>query len=245
MLGADGGVVEPGGNGMGEFDLAVVVGEQPGFRALEDAEFPALETRGVALRDDPVTAGLDPDHADVFIPEERVKQADRVRSAADTSDEHVRQAAFALQDLLPGLDADHAVEIADDHGKRMRAERGADDVMRVLHAGDPVAHGFIHRLLERGLPGGDGADFRTHQAHPGDVERLPFHIHLAHVNDALHPEAGAHRGGGDAVLTGSRFCDDARFPEALREYDLAEGVVDLVRAGVEQVFAFQINFRAA
>ena len=34
-------------------------------------------------------------------------------------------------------------------------------------------------------------------------------------------------------------------PMRLREQDLAERVVDLVRAGVEQVFALEINLRAA
>ena len=245
VLGSDGGVVESGGDGMGEFDLAVRVGEQPGLRPLQDAEFSALESRRVALGDDPVAACFNADHADIFIAEERVEQPDRIRSATDAGNEHVWQAPFTLENLLSGFHTDHAVEIADDHRKRMRAERGADDVMRVLHTGDPIAHRLVHRFLERGLAGGDGADFRTHQPHAGDVERLPFHIHLAHVNDAFHPEAGAHRGGGDAVLAGSRFRDDAGFSEPFRQKDLAEGVVDLVGTGVEQVLALQVDFRAA
>jgi len=41
VLGSDGGVVEAGGDGVGELDLAVGIGEEPGFGALEDSEFPA------------------------------------------------------------------------------------------------------------------------------------------------------------------------------------------------------------
>ena len=95
------------------------------------------------------------------------------------------------------------------------------------------------------MTGGDGADFGTHQAHPGDVEGLALHVHLAHVNDAFHAEAGADGGGGDAMLAGSGFRDDAFFPESFGEQDLAERVVDLVGTGVEQVLAFQVNLRAA
>src|SRR5262249_38287879 len=43
----------------------------------------------------------------------------------------------------------------------------------------------------------------------------------------------------------ARFRDDAFLAHALREQDLAEGVVDLVRAGVEQVLALEVNFRPA
>ena len=47
------------------------------------------------------------------------------------------------------------------------------------------------------------------------------------------------------MLAGARLGDDALLAHALGEQDLAERVVDLVRAGVEQVFALEINLRAA
>ena len=40
------------------------------------------------------------------------------------------------------------------------------------------------------------------------------------------------------MLTGSGFRDDALFPESFGEEDLADGIVDLMGSGVEQVFAF-------
>ncbi len=94
----------------------------------------------------------------------------------------------------------------------MGTESGADDVVGVLHAGDPVAHGFIDGFLEGGLSGSDSTDFRTHEPHPGDVERLPFHIDFPHIDHALHPEAGTDRGGGDSMLPSAGFRDDAGFP---------------------------------
>ena len=52
-------------------------------------------------------------------------------------------------------------------------------------------------------------------------------------------------GGGDAVLAGSRLGDDALFAHAEGEQRLADGVVDLVGAGVEQVLALEPDLRAA
>ena len=44
------------------------------------------------------------------------------------------------------------------------------------------------------------------------------------------------------MLAGAGFGDDARLAHAAGQKDLAHGVVDFVRAGVKQVFAFEINF---
>ena len=45
------------------------------------------------------------------------------------------------------------------------------------------------------------------------------------------------------MLTGARLGDDAALAHALGQQNLAEGVVDLVRAGMQQVFALEINLR--
>ena len=68
---------------------------------------------------------------------------------------------------------------------------------------------------------------------------LAAHVLGAHVHDALEPEARAHGRGRDAVLAGARLGDDALLAEARREQDLAERVVDLVRARVVEVLALE------
>ncbi len=141
--------------------------------------------------------------------------------------------------------ADDALEIAHHHRIRMRAVGGAENVMRGADVRDPVAHGFVDGFLQGLLPGVHRHDFRAEHFHAIDVQRLPLAIHRAHVDDAFHAEHRADGGGGDAVLARAGLGDDARLAHALGEEDLADGVVDLVRAGVEQVFALEINFRAA
>src|SRR5262249_29651155 len=62
-----------------------------------------------------------------------------------------------------------------------------------------------------------------------------------HVDDAVEPEARAHRRGRDAVLARAGLGDDPLLAEPPREHGLAERVVELVRAGVQQVLALQVE----
>ena len=230
---------------MRQLDLPVFVREQESLRALQHAEPAALKTRRVSAAANSFAARFHADHAHRRVVEKRMKKTDRVAPAADAGDEHIRQTLFAFQNLPARFDPDHAMKIAHHHRIRMRAERGAEDVMRRAHVRDPIAHRFVDRFFQRRLAGGDGDDFRAQKTHPRNVERLAFHIDRAHVDDAFAAEPRGHRGGRDAVLAGAGFGDDPLLAHAPREQDLAERVVDFVRAGVEQVFAFQINFRAA
>ena len=47
------------------------------------------------------------------------------------------------------------------------------------------------------------------------------------------------------MLAGAGFGDDARLAHSYGEQALADGVVDFVRAGVEQIFALEVDARAA
>src|SRR5262249_33282160 len=55
---------------------------------------------------------------------------------------------------------------------------------------------------------------------------------------------GAHGRGRDAVHAGAGLGDHPRLAHAARQQDLAEHVVDLVRAGMVEVLALEIDFRA-
>ena len=114
----------------------------------------------------------------------------------------------------------------------------------VADVGDPVAHGVVDGVLEGGGAGANASDFGPEQAHAVDVELLAAHVFLAHVDDAVEAEEGADGGGGDAVLARAGLCDDALLAHAAGEEALAEGVVDLVGPGVEEVFALEVDSRA-
>src|SRR5215471_4660372 len=115
MFGADRGVIEPGRNRMGQFDLAFFVREEKSLRALQNTESPALKTRGVLSGANSFATGFDADHSHLSILQERVEQADGVAAATDTRDEQIGQTFFALENLATRLDADDALKIAHHH----------------------------------------------------------------------------------------------------------------------------------
>ena len=77
------------------------------------------------------------------------------------------------------------------------------------------------------------------------LSALPPHVLLAHVDHALEAQQRADRGGRHAVLAGAGLGDDAPLAHAPRKQTLAQAVVDLVRAGVQQILALEVDPRAA
>ena len=121
----------------------------------------------------------------------------------------------------------------------MWARDGAEQVVRVLDVGDPVAQGFVDGVLQNLVAEGHLDHFGAEHTHAGHVQGLAAGVDLAHVDAALEAKHGAHGGGGHAVLAGAGLRDHAGLAHALDEQGLAERVVDLVRAGVVQVLALE------
>src|ERR1051325_8885896 len=88
-------------------------------------------------------------------------------------------------------------------------------------------------------------DLGAEQLHAEDVGLLPLDIGVAHINDALQIEERAGRRGRDAGLAGAGLGDDATFAHAPCQEDLAEHVVDLVRAGMVELVPLEVDFGAA
>ena len=120
----------------------------------------------------------------------------------------------------------------------MRPGDRADDIKSVVYVRDPIAHRLVERVFERARAAFDRAHFGPQQFHPPDIRRLADDIRRAHIHHARQPGARRHRRRRDAVLAGAGFGDDAPLAHPLREQNLPGGVVDFVRAGVIQVFAF-------
>ena len=109
--------------------------------------------------------------------------------------------------------------------------------MGVADIGNPITHRLVDRFLERSLTGGDTYHLSSKKAHAGDIQCLALHINCSHVNAALKTKACCRRGCGDAVLASPCLGDNPLLAHAPSEQDLAEGVIDLVSAGMKQVFA--------
>ena len=178
--------------------------------------------------------------------DERIKHARRVAAAADAGDHHVGQAAELFAALLDRFSADDRLKIADDQRKRMRADDGADDVMRGCRR-DAIQSRIASLMASRSVrePLVTGRTSAPSSLHAEDVELLAADVFFAHVDDAFQAEVGTGGGGGHAVLAGAGLGDHAVLAHAQREQRLAERVVDLVGAGVVQVFALQVDLRPA
>ena len=152
-------------------------------------------------------AGLDADQFHFRVLDQRIEHARRVAAAADAGHDHVGQAAELLQALGPRLAADDRLEIADDPRKGMRPHHRAEAIVGRLDRAHPVAEGLVHGVAEGPRAAGHRPHLRPEELHAEDVGPLAADVFLAHVDHALQAEAGAGRGGGHAVLAGTRLGD--------------------------------------
>ncbi|MHC2523324.1 hypothetical protein ACVIEM_000409 [Rhizobium leguminosarum] len=245
MFGTDAGIIETGRNRMAFLDLTVTILQQIGAVAVKHAGRTGGDRGAMFVALQTLAAGFDADDLHRGIIQERMENADGVRAAADGSDDEIRQAAFGCQHLLFRFDTDHRLEIADHLRIGMRTGCRSDQVIGILDIGDPVAKRLVHGVLQRAAACRDRFDLRAEQLHAENVRRLTLDIGGAHIDDAGKAKAGGNGCGGDAVLAGTGFGDDAGLAHALGEQDLADAVVDLVRAGMVQLLALKIDFRAA
>jgi hypothetical protein len=191
-----------------------------------------------------VPPGFDAVELDAGVIQERVEQPDGVRAAADTGDQRVGQAALSGHHLRLGFATDDRLEIPHHRGIWMRTSCRANNVVGVRNVSDPVAQSFIHGIFERARARRDCVNFGLQQVHPEDVRLLPLDVGFAHVNLAGQIELGANGGHRDAMLPRTGFGNDTRFTHALGQQDLAETVINLVAAGMVELVALEIDFRA-
>ena len=90
-----------------------------------------------------------------------------------------------------------------------------------------------------------GDNFCAEHVHAKHVGLLALDVDGAHVDNAFQAIFGAGGCSGHAMLAGAGFGDDALFTHAPRQQNLAQHVVDLVRAGVVQLVALEIDFCTA
>ncbi|MCY1389713.1 hypothetical protein D9M71_45150 [compost metagenome] len=230
---------------MGIDDLAIVVLQQERAVAVQHAWNAAVQAGRMLAGLDAITGRFNADDLDTLVVQERMEQAHGVGATANARHQAVRQATFLGLQLLAGFLADHGLEVTDHRRVRVRTGHGADQVEGAVDVGHPVTQGFVHCILERAGAGDHRDNLGAQQLHAENVGLLAFDVSGAHVDHAIQAETCSHGGSGHAVHAGAGLGDDALLAHALGQEDLADAVVDLVRAGVVQLFTLEVDLRAA
>lgn len=131
MLGADTGVVETGGDGVGLLDLAILVLQQVRASAVQHARPSGREGTRVLARQPLLTASLYANDLHRLVPDEGVEEANGVGPTAHARHDRVRELARLLHELSAGLLANNGLEVTNDGGEGVRSDGGTDDVVRV------------------------------------------------------------------------------------------------------------------
>ena len=239
----DSGIVQSGGDGMGGLGLAVLVLEYEGSHAMQHADFPSRDRRGMASALDALAAGLEAVQRHVGVGNEIGEDAQRIGTTANASCHRIGQSAVTIQQLGPGLGADHPLKLAHQHREGMWTGDRADQVMGVVDGSDPIPQRVVHRVFQGLGAGLDSNHLSPEQPHSSDIERLPLGVDLAHVNRAIESEQRRSGRGRNSVLAGAGLGDDTGLSHPAGQQCLAQHIVDLVRAGVVQILALQHDRR--
>ena len=242
--GADARIVQPGGDRIGFGDLSVrsLYDERAG--AVDDSFAAEVDRGGRMAGVDTQPGGFGGDQLHAGVVQVVVEGARGIAASAYAGDQIVGPVAalFGLK-LFFDLFADDRLETGHHVGVGVGTYGGADDVMGIGRVAAPVADRFVRRVFEGHVAAPYGPHFGAEHLHFLHVEVLPFDVGCAHIDDAPHPHQCADGGRSHAVLSGSGFGDDAGLAHAPGQQDLADGVVDFVRPGVVEVFAFEVDLR--
>src|SRR5271169_2179453 len=125
---------------MSQAHLAMLILEQVTESTMQDARRTTGKTGSVVAESETASTGFGTDHLHVRLFEEGIEETDSVAASADTSNEGIGKTANLIERLDAHLVTDNAVKIAHHHGVGMRAEGGAEQVVRGFDIGNPIAH---------------------------------------------------------------------------------------------------------
>ena len=193
----------------------------------------------MAGRVQPLTGGLDADQLDAGVIDEVREHADGVGAPTHAGDDRVRQTPCQPQDLGAGLTGDDPVVLAHDRGEGVGAGGRAQKVVGVGEGGGPVAQRLVDGVLERAGAAVHRHHRGAHELHALHVGGLAHDVGGPHVDGAVQSQQGADHGGGRPVLAGTGLGDDALLAHPLGQQGLAQDLVALVSAAVDQVLALE------
>ena len=194
---------------------------------------------------DSSAGGFAADEPYFLILDKMIKRPYGVAASSYAGDHRIRQPSFLFQHLLFDFFGNHCLKITDDSWERMGAHNRPQTVMGIIHPAGPFPHCLGNRVLQCGGSGFDRNHPGSQQTHFIYIESLAPGIFLAHIDYTFHSHQRRRGSCSHSVLAGPGFRNKSCFPHFLGQKRLAQYIVDLMGAGVVQIFSFQINLCSA
>src|SRR5439155_14477389 len=129
VLRADRRIIKPGRDRMSRCNLTARILKHVRHGALQNSDASATtrrataKSRGMLAERIPASSRLNTDQSDLFVRNERMKQTDRIRAAADTGNQGARQFSGRGQNLFARFASNQALKLAHHQRIRMGTER--------------------------------------------------------------------------------------------------------------------------
>src|SRR5690606_37592747 len=106
---------------------------------------------------------------------------------------------------------------------------------------DPVTHGFVGCIFKCHVTTSCCHNLCAEYAHTLYIGTLALHIKLPHVYNTFHPHERTYRSRSHTLLTATRFSNNLLFANSLRQQNLADGIVYLMRTCMTKILTLQID----
>ena len=237
-------IIETAGDRVNRRGLSFGIFEHEAFESVHDALFSEGYRRRVITQFLTASQGLDPDDL-ARIAKEGGEGTDRVAPPADARADHVGKESRRFLELFARLESDARLEIAHHHGEGVRPQRGTDAVDGVFIVFSVRFESGVDRFFQGAQAAFHADDFRAENLHSRNVRRLLRDIDFPHVDFTFQSEM---RGGSrerDPMLTCARLGDETFLAQVFRQQPFSHAVIEFVRSGMVQVFAFQVDLACA
>ncbi len=169
---------------------------------------------------------------------------DSVASPADARHDEIGETTEGLPRLGADFATDHALEITYDRGIRVGSDGGAQEIVRGPYVRDPISKSFIDGVSQSPATRLYLTDLRPQELHPFDVRALAFDVLRTHVDLRRQPQRRADHRRCNPVLAGPGLSNESMFAHPSREKTLTERIVEFVSAPMNEILAFQPDFRS-
>ena len=235
-------IIQTGTDGKGFLNLSILCLHHKRTGTVNDSLCTTMHGCSRVIGINTMTSSLSQINLNPLIIDIMIDGACSIATATNTSDEVIRIIAANLLFQLPfQLLTDYALHLSHNIRIRMRSHRRTYDIECILRMTAPVADSLRACITQSHIARTDRIHLGTQHLHTLHIGMLALHIGSTHKDFTLHIHQGTDGGSCNTMLTSTGFCDDTGFTHLLCHQDLTDGIVNLVRTGMIQILALQIE----